>query len=103
MMTVSRDRKHERSHQQANPIHDVSELKGAIYESKAFHTRNRNNGPISGRRNLYAQAPPTDAQIAGIVQAANQIDIIQARLALSKSNNADVKEHKVCRWVASWV
>jgi putative membrane protein len=39
----------------------------------------------------YAQAP-TDPQIAGIVQTANRIDIDQARIAVSKSNNAQVKE-----------
>lgn len=39
----------------------------------------------------YAQ-PPTDPQIAGIVQTANRIDIDQARLALKKSKNPQVKE-----------
>lgn len=39
----------------------------------------------------YAQAP-TDPQIAGIVQTANQIDINQAKLALKKSSNPQVKE-----------
>src|SRR4051812_1190965 len=39
----------------------------------------------------YAQAP-TDPQIAGIVQTANQIDIDQAKLALKNSNNPQVKE-----------
>jgi putative membrane protein len=39
----------------------------------------------------YAQAP-TDPQIVGIVQTANRIDIDQARLALRKSTNAQVKE-----------
>jgi putative membrane protein len=39
----------------------------------------------------YAQAP-TDPQIAGIVQAANQIDIDQAKLALKKTSNPQVKE-----------
>ena len=39
----------------------------------------------------YAQAP-TDPQIAGIVQAANQIDINQAKLALKKTRNSQVKE-----------
>lgn len=38
-----------------------------------------------------AQAP-TDPQIVGIVQTANRIDINQARLALRKSTNAQVKE-----------
>lgn len=39
----------------------------------------------------YAQAP-TDPQIAGIVQTANQIDIDQAKLALKKTSNPQVKE-----------
>ncbi|HET9742011.1 MAG TPA: DUF4142 domain-containing protein [Terriglobales bacterium] len=39
----------------------------------------------------YAQAP-SDPQIVGIVQAANQIDISQAKLALKKSHDAQVKE-----------
>jgi putative membrane protein len=39
----------------------------------------------------YAQAP-TDPQIVGIVQTANRIDINQAKLALRKSTNAQVKE-----------
>jgi putative membrane protein len=39
----------------------------------------------------YAQAP-TDAQIVGIVQTANRIDIAQARLALKESTNPQVKE-----------
>ena len=43
-------------------------------------------GPIA-----HAQAP-TDPQIVGIVQTANQIDIDQARLALKKSTNPQVKD-----------
>jgi putative membrane protein len=39
----------------------------------------------------YAQAP-TDPQIVGIVQTANQIDINQAKLALKKTSNPQVKE-----------
>jgi putative membrane protein len=39
----------------------------------------------------HAQAP-TDPQIVGIVQTANRIDIDQARLALRKSTNSQVKE-----------
>ncbi len=39
----------------------------------------------------HAQAP-TDPQIAGIVQTANQLDINAAKLALRKSSNAQVKE-----------
>src|SRR5437016_8831410 len=35
---------------------------------------------------------PTDPQIAGIVQTANQIDIKQAKLALNKTSNPQVKE-----------
>jgi putative membrane protein len=45
----------------------------------------------AGGVKAYAQAP-TDPQIAGIVQTANQIDINQAKLALKKSSNAQVKE-----------
>ncbi len=44
-----------------------------------------------GQVKAYAQAP-TDPQIAGIVQTANQIDINQAKLALKKSSNPQVKE-----------
>ncbi|HEY3927907.1 MAG TPA: DUF4142 domain-containing protein [Candidatus Koribacter sp.] len=40
---------------------------------------------------LYAQAP-SDAQIAGIVQTANKLDIDQAKLALQKSQNQQVKD-----------
>jgi putative membrane protein len=39
----------------------------------------------------FAQAP-SDPQIAGIVQTANQIDISHARLALARSNNSQVKD-----------
>jgi putative membrane protein len=45
----------------------------------------------AGGVKAYAQAP-TDAQIAGIVQTANQIDINQAKLALKKASNPQVKE-----------
>jgi putative membrane protein len=44
-----------------------------------------------GSSSLYAQAP-SDAQIVQIVQTANQIDIRQAKLALQKSNDPQVKE-----------
>lgn len=40
---------------------------------------------------VHAQAP-TDPQIIGIVQTANRIDISDARLALRKSTNPQVKE-----------
>jgi putative membrane protein len=40
---------------------------------------------------LQAQAP-SDPQIAQIVQTANQIDIDQAKLALKKSSNSQVKD-----------
>lgn len=46
---------------------------------------------VGGCVRLFAQAP-TDPQIAGIVQTANQIDIEQARLALRKSSNPQIKE-----------
>jgi putative membrane protein len=45
----------------------------------------------AGNLKAYAQAP-TDPQIVGIVQAANQIDIAQAKLALRKTSNPQVKE-----------
>jgi putative membrane protein len=45
----------------------------------------------AGEVKAYAQAP-TDPQIAGIVQTANQIDINQAKLALKKTSNPQVKE-----------
>jgi putative membrane protein len=45
----------------------------------------------AGDLKAYAQAP-SDPQIAGIVQTANQIDINQAKLALKKSSNPQVKE-----------
>src|SRR5438309_11975620 len=42
---------------------------------------------------LQAQAQaPSDPQIVQIVQTANQIDITQARLALKKSSNSQVKD-----------
>jgi putative membrane protein len=44
-----------------------------------------------GGTTLLAQAP-TDPQIVKIVQTANKIDIDQAKLALKKSNNPQVKE-----------
>jgi putative membrane protein len=40
---------------------------------------------------LHAQAP-SDPQIAQIVQTANQIDIEQAKLALKRSSNSQVKD-----------
>jgi putative membrane protein len=39
-----------------------------------------------------AGAAPTDPQIVGIVQAANEIDIAQAKLALKKTKNDQVKQ-----------
>lgn len=44
-----------------------------------------------GNLRAYAQAP-SDPQIVGIVQAANQIDINMAKLALTKTKNPQVKE-----------
>jgi putative membrane protein len=44
-----------------------------------------------GSVRMYAQAP-SDAQIVQIVQTANKIDISQARLALKKSQNPQVKD-----------
>lgn len=46
-------------------------------------------GPAVGKASAQT---PSDPQIVGIVQAANQIDISQARLALRKSENPQVKE-----------
>jgi len=46
-------------------------------------------GPASQKASAQA---PSDPQIVGIVQAANQIDINQAKLALKKSTNPQVKE-----------
>ena len=45
----------------------------------------------AGAVTACAQAP-TDPQIAGIVQTANHIDINQAKLALKKTSNPQVKE-----------
>ena len=45
----------------------------------------------AGGLKAYAQAP-SDPQIVGIVQAANQIDMDQAKLALKKTKNPQVKE-----------
>src|SRR5947208_13423863 len=45
----------------------------------------------AGGLKAYAQAP-SDPQIVGIVQAANQIDLDQAKLALQKSKNPQVKD-----------
>ena len=39
----------------------------------------------------WAQAPPTDAQIAAIVVTANQVDIDAGKLAESKGSTPDVK------------
>lgn len=46
---------------------------------------------VVGNVRAYAQAP-SDPQIVGIVQAANQIDIDTAKLALTKTKNPQVKE-----------
>src|SRR5512146_1332601 len=48
-------------------------------------------GMAIGETKLNAQVP-SDPQIVQIVQTANKIDIDQARLALKKSNNSQVKE-----------
>lgn len=45
----------------------------------------------AGALAAYAQAP-SDPQIVGIVQTANQIDINQAKLALKKTKDPQVKE-----------
>jgi putative membrane protein len=39
------------------------------------------------------QAAPSDAQIAGIVQAACQVEIGYAQLAMTKSQNKEVRDH----------
>ncbi len=41
---------------------------------------------------IYAQQGPSDAQIAAIVVAANQVDINAGKLAQSKASNAEVKD-----------
>lgn len=46
---------------------------------------------LAGSVQMHAQVP-TDAQIVQIVQTANRIDIDQAKLALTKSKNPQVKE-----------
>jgi putative membrane protein len=46
---------------------------------------------VAGEVTAYAQVP-TDPQIAQIVQTANQIDINQAKLALKKTTNPQIKE-----------
>lgn len=46
---------------------------------------------FGGTTQVHAQAP-SDPQIVQIVQTANKIDIDQAKLALRKSSNAQVKE-----------
>jgi putative membrane protein len=46
---------------------------------------------VVGNLNAYGQAP-SDPQIVGIVQTANQIDITLAKLALTKTKNPQVKE-----------
>jgi len=48
-------------------------------------------GMAIGETKLNAQVP-SDPQIVQIVQTANKIDIDQARIALKKSNNPQVKE-----------
>lgn len=50
-------------------------------------------GAIMLQPMLHAQsAAPTDPQIAGVVVAANQIDIAYAKLALTKSKNHEVRD-----------
>lgn len=46
---------------------------------------------VAGSMSAYAQTP-SDAQIVGIVQAANRIDINLAKLALTKTKDPQVKE-----------
>lgn len=46
---------------------------------------------VAASLSAYAQAP-SDAQIVGIVQAANRIDINLAKLALTKTKDPQVKE-----------
>src|SRR5581483_5311756 len=41
---------------------------------------------------IHAQSGPSDAQIAAIVVAANQVDINAGKLAQSKASNAEVKD-----------
>jgi len=52
---------------------------------------------FSGSSMLNAQSGsgPTDPQIAGIVVAANQIDIDAGKLALKKTKNAEVRQLKI--------
>src|SRR5215207_9310126 len=40
----------------------------------------------------YAGAAPTDPQIAGIVVAANQVDIDAGKFAVGKASSADIKK-----------
>ena len=40
---------------------------------------------------VYAQGPPSDAEIAAIVVTANQVDIDAGKLAAANASNADVK------------
>ena len=49
---------------------------------------------LSASAGLQAQAAsgPTDPQIAGIVVAANQIDIDAGKLALKKTKNSEVRQ-----------
>lgn len=48
-------------------------------------------GSMAFASKINAQQPPTDANIGAIVVAANQIDIDYAKLAISKSQNKDVR------------
>jgi putative membrane protein len=46
---------------------------------------------VAGNQSAYAQTP-SDPQIVGIVETANQIDINAAKLALTKTKNPQVQE-----------
>jgi len=47
--------------------------------------------PLAAARAETAAAPPTDAEIAAIVVAANQVDIDAGKLAADKAQSADVR------------
>ena len=47
--------------------------------------------PFAAARAEQAAAPPTDAEIAAIVVAANQVDIDAGKLASDKAQSADVR------------
>jgi putative membrane protein len=67
-------------------------LVAAIIGSVALGLNEYSAAASKGKAAAPEVKPYTDAQIAAIVVAANQVDIKAGKLALSKSNNSEVKD-----------